>query len=151
MLVVAQRSHFAAERGTPYLLLLLPSPRVPPTGVDMACSLTALPSSAGDTSVVDFIDIKTCIDRVLALLGEMRAVTKKMAVAETKRRTLPDVRLRSDGGSHTWEWSSTCRAPTAASVIALVAALHGGSHDLSLRASGWGPPFRNKNSSFGYP
>jgi hypothetical protein len=41
----------------------------------------------------------------------------------------------------TWEWSSTCLAPVAVSIITLVAALHGRSHDLPLHASGWGPPF----------
>jgi hypothetical protein len=46
----------------------------------------------------------------------------------------------SNGGFHTWEGSSTCRAPAATSVIALVAAFYGGSHDLSLRASRWGQP-----------
>jgi hypothetical protein len=46
----------------------------------------------------------------------------------------------SNGGSHTWEGSSTCRAPAVTSVIALVVAFHGGSHDLSLRAFGWGQP-----------
>jgi hypothetical protein len=47
-----------------------------------------------------------------------------------------------DGGSHTWEWNNICRAPAAASVIALVDAPHSGSHDLSLRASGWGATFQ---------
>jgi hypothetical protein len=47
-----------------------------------------------------------------------------------------------DGGSHTWEWSSTCCAPAAASIIALVAFLHGRSHGLSLHASRWGSPFK---------
>jgi hypothetical protein len=45
--------------------------------------------------------------------------------------------------THTWEWSSTCCAPVVASVIALVAALQGGSHDLSLCASGRGHLSRN--------
>jgi hypothetical protein len=45
----------------------------------------------------------------------------------------------------------------AASIIALVAAFHGGSHGLPLRASRWGTfreiveRRRNKNSSFNYP
>jgi hypothetical protein len=41
---------------------------VPPTGADMACPLTTLPSSAVNTSVADFIDIKASIDGALTLL-----------------------------------------------------------------------------------
>jgi hypothetical protein len=96
----------------------------------MACSHTTLPSSASKTFVANLFDIKTCIDGALALLREMQVMAKTMAVAmETKRTTPPDARPpspRSNG----------------ASVIALVAALHGGSHDPSLRASRWRPPFR---------
>jgi hypothetical protein len=72
-------------------------------------------------------------------------MAKMAATKETKRIASPDVQPlspQSDGGSHTWEWSSTCRAPAATSAIALVATLHGGSHDLSLHASRWGPSFR---------
>jgi hypothetical protein len=55
----------------------------------MECSLIAMPSSVGDTSVVDFIDIKTCIDGAVALLGEMRAMIEKMAATEETKRTAP--------------------------------------------------------------
>jgi hypothetical protein len=110
---------------------------VPPIGANMTCSLTVVPSSAGDTSIVDFIGIKTCIDTALTLLGEMRAMAKKLAVAEeTKRTDPPDVwppSPQSNGGSHMWEWSNTCRALAATSVIALIVALPSGSHDPSLR------------------
>jgi hypothetical protein len=41
--------------------------------------------------------------------------------------------------TYNWEWSSTCCAHATTSIIALVAALHGGSHDLSVCASSWGP------------
>jgi hypothetical protein len=55
----------------------------------MVCSFTALPSSTSDTSVVDFIDVKICIDSALAILGEMRAMAEKMAVVEETKRSTP--------------------------------------------------------------
>jgi hypothetical protein len=50
----------------------------------MLCSYTALPSSAGNKSVADFIDIMTYIEGALPLLG-MRAMTKMAVVEEIPR------------------------------------------------------------------
>jgi hypothetical protein len=64
------------------------------------------------------------------------------------------------GGSHTWEWRTTCCAPAAEFVIALFVALHSRLHGLSLSLSDFwmGTAFRKllnegeriNNSCFGY-
>jgi hypothetical protein len=63
-------------------------------------------------------------------VGGAAATTSRALVPEAFTTTAPPL------CAHTWEWSTTCCAPVAASVIALVAALHGGSHDLSVLLDG---------------
>jgi hypothetical protein len=73
-LAVAQYSCFAVDPSASWLISPSLSSLAPPTRATMACSTT---------------NLKTCINGVLGLLWEVRAMVEKMAAAEEVKRATP--------------------------------------------------------------